>query len=89
MANELLESYLSSFSLVQQQIESFNRFIDFGIQRVIAKQGIIQPNVEDFSLKLGKLRLDKPSIIEADSSRRSIMPNEARLRNLTCCSYIP
>jgi len=88
MANELLESYLSSFSLVQQQIESFNRFIDFGIQRVIAKQGIIQPNVEDFSLKLGKLRLDKPSIIEADSSRRSIMPNEARLRNLTYAAPI-
>ncbi|MGC9205212.1 MAG: DNA-directed RNA polymerase subunit B'' [Candidatus Micrarchaeia archaeon] len=88
MANELLESYLSSVSLVQQQIESFNRFLDFGIQRVIAKQGIIQPNVEDFSLKLGKLRLDKPSIIEADSSRRNIMPNEARLRNLTYAAPI-
>jgi DNA-directed RNA polymerase beta subunit len=88
MANELLESYLSSFSLVQQQIESFNRFLDFGIQRVIAGQGIIQPNVEDFSLKLGKLRLDKPSIIEADSSRRSTMPNEARLRNLTYAAPI-
>jgi len=88
MANELLEAYLSSASLVQQQIESFNRFLDFGIQRVIAKQGSIQPNIEDFSLKLGRVRLEKPSIIEADSSRRSIMPNEARLRNLTYAAPI-
>jgi DNA-directed RNA polymerase, beta subunit/140 kD subunit len=88
MANEILEAYLSSTSLVQQQIESFNRFLDFGIQRVIAKQGSIQPNIEDFSLKLGRVRLEKPSIIEADSSRRSIMPNEARLRNLTYAAPI-
>jgi DNA-directed RNA polymerase, beta subunit/140 kD subunit len=88
MANEILEAYLSSASLVQQQIESFNRFLDFGIQRVIAKQGSIQPNIEDFSLKLGRVRLEKPSIIEADSSRRSIMPNEARLRNLTYAAPI-
>jgi DNA-directed RNA polymerase beta subunit len=83
MANEILEAYLSSVSLVQQQIESFNRFVEFGIQKIISKQGYIQPNIEDFSLKLGRVRLEKPSIIEADSSRRNIMPNEARLRNLT------
>ncbi|MGC8662194.1 MAG: DNA-directed RNA polymerase subunit B'' [Candidatus Micrarchaeia archaeon] len=88
MGSEILEAYLNSVSLVQQQIESFNRLIDFGIQRVINKQGIIQPNIEDFSLKLGRVRLEKPSIIEADSSRRSIMPNEARLRNLTYAAPI-
>lgn len=88
MANEILEAYLSSVSLVQQQIESFNRFLDFGIQKVISKQGSIQPDIEDFSLKLGRVRLEKPSIIEADSSRRSIMPNEARLRNLTYAAPI-
>ena len=88
MGSEILEAYLSSVSLVQQQIESFNRFLDFGIQKVINKQGTIQPNIEDFSLKLGRVRLEKPSIIEADSSRRSIMPNEARLRNLTYAAPI-
>ncbi len=64
-------------------MESFNRFLDTGIQRVIDKQAMIEPSVEGFALKLGKVRLDKPSVIEADSSRRSILPNEARLRNLT------
>ncbi len=81
--SSLLEAYLSSTSLVQHQMESFNRFLDTGIQRVIDKQAMIEPSVEGFALKLGKIRLDKPSVIEADSSRRSILPNEARLRNLT------
>ncbi len=79
----LLESYLNSASLVQHQVESFNRFIDGGLQKVISTQNIIEPGVEGFALKLGNVRLDKPSVIEADSSRRSITPNEARLRNLS------
>lgn len=83
MGNELIESYLNSASLVQQNIDGFNRFVDFGLQAVVDEQKIIEPNVEGFALKLGRIRLDKPSIIEADSSRRQILPNEARLRNLT------
>ncbi|MCL4375743.1 DNA-directed RNA polymerase subunit B'' [Candidatus Marsarchaeota archaeon] len=79
----LLESYLNPASLVQHQVESFNRFIDGGLQKVVSTQNIIEPGVEGFALKLGSVRLDKPSVIEADSSRRSITPNEARLRNLS------
>ncbi len=83
MSNELIDSYINLSTLLQHQVESFNRFVDFGLQKIIDKQGSIEPNVEGFSLKLGKIRLDKPSIIEADSSRRNVLPNEARLRNLT------
>jgi DNA-directed RNA polymerase subunit B" len=83
MANELLEAYLGSNSLMLHHIDSYNRFVDFGLQRIVDSQRVIEPNVEGFALKLGKIRVDKPSIIEADSSRRSILPNEARLRNLT------
>ena len=79
----LLESYLNPASLVQHQVESFNRFIDGGLQKVVSTQNIIEPGVEGFALKLGSVRLDKPSVIEADSSRRSITPNESRLRNLS------
>ena len=69
--------------LIQHQIESFNRFVSQGIQKVVDRQNVVQPSVEGFSLKLGNIRLDKASIIEADGSRRQIMPNEARMRNLT------
>ncbi len=83
MSNILLESYLEANSLVTHQIESVNRFQDSGIQAVINRQSIIEPSVEGFALKLGKVRLEKASVIEADGSRRPIMPNETRLRNLT------
>jgi DNA-directed RNA polymerase subunit B" len=84
--NIILESYLTTNSLVQHQIDSFNRFVEQDLQKIIDQQATIEPSVEGFALKLGKIRLDKPSIIEADSSRRSILPNEARLRNLTYSS---
>ena len=84
--NALLEAYLNSTSLVQHQIDGFNRFVETDLQKIIDQQAVIQPSVEGFALKLGKVRLDKPSIIEADSSRRNILPNEARLRNLTYAS---
>ena len=88
MGNVLLESYLESNSLVQHQVESFNRLLDTGIQSVINRQNIIEPSVEGFALRLGKIRLEKASVIEADGSRRAIMPNEARLRNLTYAAPI-
>ena len=83
MSNILLESYLEANSLVTHQIESFNRFQDSGIQAVINRQSIIEPSVEGFALKLGKVRLEKASVIEAVGSRSPIVPNETRLRNLT------
>ncbi len=79
----LLSSYISPATLVQHQIDSFNRFADTGIGRVIGKQNLIEPSVEGFALKLGAVRIGSPSIVEADSSRRNILPNEARLRNIT------
>ncbi|MCL5100590.1 MAG: DNA-directed RNA polymerase subunit B'' [Candidatus Marsarchaeota archaeon] len=79
----LMDKYLSPSALVQHQTESYNRFVDTGIKKIVAKQSLIEPSVEGFALKLGNVRIGSPSIIEADSSRRSITPNEARLRNVT------
>ncbi len=79
----LLDSYLSSNSIVQHQIDSYNRFVEIEMQKIVDMNSLIEPNVEGFGLKLGRIRLEKPSVIEADSSRRVLMPNEARLRNLT------
>ncbi|MDE1860856.1 MAG: DNA-directed RNA polymerase subunit B'' [Candidatus Micrarchaeota archaeon] len=88
MESVLLDSYLSSNSLVLHQLESFNRFLDGSMQGIIDRQNMIEPSVEGFALKLGKVRLEKASIIEADGSRRAIMPNETRLRNHTYAAPI-
>ena len=81
--NVILESYLTSAVLVQHQIDSYNRFLDTGIAKAMGGQTLIEPSVEGFALKLGAVRIGSPSMIEADSSRRNILPNEARLRNVT------
>ena len=81
--HEVVESYLSSVSMVQQQIESYNRFIHNGINKVVESQNKIEPDVSDFAIKLNGIRLEQPKIIESDSSIRSFLPHEALVRNLT------
>ncbi|MCX6777498.1 MAG: DNA-directed RNA polymerase subunit B'' [Candidatus Micrarchaeota archaeon] len=83
MTGEMLETYFKENSLVRQHLESYNKFIRFSIQEIVEKVGTIEPNIEGYKLKFGKVRLEKPMIVEADGSRRSITPMEARLRDLT------
>ena len=92
--HEVMESYLKSTSISQQQIDSYNRFISVGINKIIESQSLIEPEVSDFAIKLGQMRLEQPIIIESDSSTKRIMPNEAVARNLTYAApmyltYVP
>ncbi len=84
----LLKKYFESKSFTDHNINSFNKFIKFGMQRVVNEVGEIVPDilpigVRDLRIKLGKIWVEKPIIKEADGSRRKIFPVEARLRNLT------
>ncbi|MEM3399345.1 MAG: DNA-directed RNA polymerase subunit B'' [Candidatus Micrarchaeia archaeon] len=81
--SELLDAYFRQNSLVRQHLESYNKFVNSGIQEIIDSVGYIEPNIEGYKLKLGRVRLEKPMIVEADGSHRYITPMEARLRNLT------
>lgn len=82
-AESLTKSYLRENSLAKQYIEAYNKFIDEGLQNIINTQGAIEPEVEGVSFKLGKIRVEKPMVTEADGSRRPLYPMEARLRDLT------
>ncbi|MGB9635074.1 MAG: DNA-directed RNA polymerase subunit B'' [Candidatus Micrarchaeia archaeon] len=88
MSKELLSTYLRGTPPSQQHIESFNRFLDYGMREVIRSIGSIEPGIEGYSFKLGNIRIEPPMVQEADGSRRLITPNEARLRNLTYASPI-
>lgn len=86
--SKLIEKYFESNSLVEANIRSFNKFIDFDMMRIIKEVGDIVPTIiphemEDFRIKLDKIWITKPSVIEADGSRRDIYPTEARLRSIT------
>ena len=84
----LARAYFTHERLVKHQIDSFNRFLDEGLQRVIDEQKIIELDIPDTYVKLGKVWVGKPIVKEADGSRRKLFPAEARLRNLTYAAPI-
>ena len=82
---QLLSAFEKERGWVKYQIDSFNNFIDFSIQKIMEEVGIVKLPSEagELKLKFGKVEIGKPTIKEADGSLRSIFPNEARMRNLS------
>ncbi len=78
----LVRKYLQQHSLVESNILSFNDFIKNKMQQIINEINETINN-EEVEIKLGKVRIEKPNIIEADGSTSLITPALARLRNLT------
>jgi len=78
----IIKKYLEDNSLVESNLTSFNNFIEHRMQDIVDE---ISSNIEndDIEIKLGKLKIGKPNVIEADGSTSLINPAEARLRNLT------
>jgi len=83
MVSALMDSYFRTNSLVKQQLDSYNRFVEFGMQEIIDRVGKIDTHVEGFSLRLGKVRVEPPRFYEVKGGYRQILPAEARLRNIT------
>jgi DNA-directed RNA polymerase subunit B len=83
-----MDSYFKDYSFVQSNIESFNNFIDIELQRIIDDNKLIEPtiiphNIDEFKIRLDKIWIKKPELIEADGARRDIYPVEARLRKIS------
>jgi DNA-directed RNA polymerase beta subunit len=84
----ILKQYFNEQSFVNSSIESFNDFIENRLQQIIDENREIEPtiipqNVDEFKIKLDKIEVHKPEIIEADGSKRAIYPIEARLRKIS------
>jgi len=79
----LVKKYLEQHSLVESNITSFNNFIEKRMQEIVDEISEGLPKEEEIEVKLGKIRIGKPLIHEADGSPNHITPAEARLRNLT------
>ncbi len=78
----LVKEFLKNHSLVESNIKSFNNFITKRMQEIVTELSDGLPN-EDFEIKLGKVRVGKPNVIESDGSSHPVTPAEIRLRNLT------
>jgi len=78
----VVKKYLEKHSLVESNVISFNNFIEKRVQEIVDEISESIDN-QEFEIKLGKIKVGKPMVIEADGSSSLIMPSEARLRSLT------
>ncbi|CAL4249237.1 unnamed protein product, partial [Meganyctiphanes norvegica] len=94
----VISSYFDEKGLVRQQLDSFDEFITMTIQRIVEDSLAIDLQAEALHsggeietpprhlLKFEQIYLSKPTNWEKDGYNYSMMPNEARLRNLTYSS---
>ena len=83
----IVKRYLQEHSLVESNITSFNNFVKIRMQEIVNDLNDSLTN-EEIEIKLGRVRIEKPNVIEADGSVSLITPAEARLRNLTYSSPV-
>lgn len=79
--------------MVRHHIDSFNEFLNFGMQRVVDEIGGITPAIipegcVEYQIKFGKISVGEPVVKEADGSANLLSPMEARLRELTYAAPI-
>ena len=84
----LIKKYFDEVSLISSDIESFNNFIEFELQKIVDENGTILPTIiphtiDEFKIKFGKIAIGKPEITEPDGSKRPVYPLEARLRKIS------
>jgi len=95
--NTLLKAFFKEKGLVRQHLDSYNEFIDHGLQEIIDEVGEIPIEVPEcpYTVKLGQVwiidpqtRISGPYVTEVDGTKHEIYPIEARLRNLTYAAPI-
>lgn len=91
----VINAYFDEKGLVRQQLDSFDEFIQMSVQRIVEDSPPIELQAEAqhssgeietpprYLLKFDQIYLSKPTHWEKDGAPSPMMPNEARLRNLT------
>ncbi|KAI9892797.1 MAG: DNA-dependent RNA polymerase II [Vezdaea aestivalis] len=93
----VISSFFESKGLVSQQLDSFDEFVSTTMQDVVSEKGklVLDQNappdsadgepivVRRYEINFGTILLSRPSQTEGDASTQLLLPQEARLRNLT------
>ena len=81
----IIEDILRKEGVARQHLNSYNEFINRGIQSVIDEvaEVDIETATGPYKIKFGKVTLGRPRVVEIDGSTSYILPVEARLRNLS------
>ena len=81
----IVQEYFDEKGFVSHQIDTFNEYINHDIERVINECDI---NTENYSVKFSEVHIPNPCVIDEDRSVRTLLPSEARQRDLTYDSPI-
>jgi DNA-directed RNA polymerase subunit B len=84
----LLKSYFDEIGLVRQHLDSFNVFLEESIQQIVDETKQIIPDIPDFFIRFGNIKIEEPMVREADGAQKTITPMEARIRELTYAGKI-
>lgn len=81
----IIQDILQREGIARQHLNSFDEFLEHGLQSIIDESGQIEiENAEyPYKIQLGKVKLQKPRMMELDGSITHITPAEARLRNVS------
>jgi DNA-directed RNA polymerase subunit B len=86
---KVLETYFQDNSVVESQIQSYNYFIEKGLQEII--MGFDKSSVPEYlhevydevNLRIEGVELGEPEHIEVDGSKTKLTPQIARMRGIT------
>lgn len=85
---ELVRAYVKELGIVRQHLDSFNNFLERGLQEVVDEFGGVKIEQAGVEVRFGKVEVGEPVFKEADGSETRITPMMARLRNITYAAPI-
>ena len=81
----IIQDILKREGIARQHLNSFDEFLERGLQSIINEADHIEvENAEyPYKIQLGKIKIQRPRMMELDGSITHITPAEARLRNVS------
>lgn len=86
----IIYDLLQREGVARQHLNSYNEFVEYGLQSIIDETGEIEIETAEYpyKIKLGRVKLQPPGVMELDGSITRTTPLETRLRNITYASPI-
>jgi len=88
---QLVDNFIKTKGLAAHHIDSFDRFLNFTISRIIRNEPDVRIEKTDGSqyiIEFGEIYIDKPSMFDKNRNQKKVLPHDARIHDLTYASPI-